>query len=241
MSEHHSITGEAVEAAVRESGQHLLTFSDDQQRHIICTCGGEISETDTHRIRAILAAAEPYMRQKWVEELVERIRESNLGAPLHIYPDGTARIASGPEIQKLLEGKPISADNISGPRNPGDDVYVELEGRRYAVNCYETIHHEWKLQNSGKIPWENRRLALVNQADIHPRPVQAIIPLPDTRPGEQIKIATDIDSRGFEGDYECRWEMQDANGENCFPNKRWDFNIRIHVAFNAMAGGEERG
>lgn len=143
--------------------------------------------------------------------------------------------------QKLLEGQPISADDISGPRNPGDDVYVELEGRRYAVDCYETIHHEWKLQNRGKIPWKNRRLALVNQADIHPRPVQAIIPLPDARPGEQIKIATDIDARGFEGDYECRWEMQDANGENCFPNKRWDFNIRIHVAFKAMAGGEERG
>lgn len=143
--------------------------------------------------------------------------------------------------QKLLEGQPISADDISGPRNPGDDVYVELEGRRYAVDCYETIHHEWKLQNRGKIPWENRRLALVNQADIHPRPVQAIIPLPDARPGEQIKIATDIDARGFEGDYECRWEMQDANGENCFPNKRWDFNIRIHVAFKAMARGEERG
>jgi hypothetical protein len=97
-----SVPQEAVEAAVRESDRHLLTFSDEQQRHIICTCGEEISETDTHRIRAILAAAEPYMRQKWVEELVERIRESNLGAPLHIYPDGTARIASGPEMREIL-------------------------------------------------------------------------------------------------------------------------------------------
>lgn len=143
--------------------------------------------------------------------------------------------------QTLLAGQPISADDVSGPRNPGDDVYVEFEGRYHAADCYEIIHHEWKLQNRGKIPWENRRLVLVNQADIHPRPVQTIIPIPDARPGEHIKIATDIDARGFEGEYECRWEMQDANGENCFPNKRWDFNIRIHVAFNAMAGGEERG
>jgi hypothetical protein len=143
--------------------------------------------------------------------------------------------------QKLLAGQPISADDVRGPRTPGDDVYVGLEGRHHAADCYEIIHHEWKLQNCGKIPWENRRLVLVNQADIHPRPVQAIIPLSDARPGEQIKIATDIDARGFEGDYECKWEMQDANGENCFPNKSWDFNIRIHVAFNAMAGGEERG
>ena len=102
MSEHHSITGEAVEAAVRESGQHLLTFSDDQQRNIVCTCGGEISETDTHRIRAILAAAEPHLRKKWVEELVRRVDASDLGAPLHIYPDGTARIASGPEMREIL-------------------------------------------------------------------------------------------------------------------------------------------
>lgn len=102
MSDYYSISDEAVEAAVRESDQHLLTFSDDQQRNIVCTCGGEISETDTHRIRAILAAAEPYMRQKWVEELVERIRESDLGAPLHIYPDGTAHIASGPEMRAEL-------------------------------------------------------------------------------------------------------------------------------------------
>jgi hypothetical protein len=102
MTDYHNIIEEAVEAAVRESDQHLLTFSDEQQRHIICACGGEISETDTHRIRAILAAAEPYMRQKWAEELVERIESSNLGAPLHIYPDGTAHIASGPEMRAEL-------------------------------------------------------------------------------------------------------------------------------------------
>lgn len=143
--------------------------------------------------------------------------------------------------QTLLEGQPISADDISGPRYASDDVYVEFGGNRHEADCYEIVHHEWKLQNRGRVPWHNRKLVLVNQADIHPRPVQAIIPLPDARPGEQIKIATDIDARGFEGDFECKWEMQDANGENCFPNKRWDFNIRIHVAFNAMAGGEERG
>jgi hypothetical protein len=102
MSDYYSISAEAVEAAVRESDQHLLTFSDEQQRHIICTCGEEISETDTHQIRAILAAAEPYMRKKWEKELVERIESSNLGAPLHIYPDGTARIASGPEMREIL-------------------------------------------------------------------------------------------------------------------------------------------
>ena len=49
-----------------------------------------------------LAAAEPHLRRKWAEELVERIGASNLGAPLRIYPDGTAHIASGPEMRALL-------------------------------------------------------------------------------------------------------------------------------------------
>lgn len=52
--------------------------------------------------RRELEAAEPHLRKKWAEELVERIGASNLGAPIRIYPDGTARIASGPEMRTLL-------------------------------------------------------------------------------------------------------------------------------------------
>ena len=143
--------------------------------------------------------------------------------------------------QTLLAGQPISADDISGPRYAGDDVLVEFGGRRHEADCYEIIHHEWKLQNRGTREWHGRKLVLVNQAEIHPRPVQTVIPVPDTGPGEFTKIATDIDARGFEGDFECKWEMQDADGENCFPNKKWEFNISIRVAFNATAGGEKRG
>lgn len=143
--------------------------------------------------------------------------------------------------QTLLKGQPITADDISGPRYAGDDVYVEFDGKQHEADCYETIHHEWKLQNRGKVAWHNRRLVLVNQKDIHPRPVQAVIPVPDTEPRGFTKIAAHIDARGFEGNYECKWEMQDADGENCFPNKRWDFNIRIRVTFQPEVEGDGRG
>lgn len=143
--------------------------------------------------------------------------------------------------QTLLVGQPISADDISGPRYAGDDVLVEFGGRRHEADCYEIIHHEWKLQNRGTREWHDRKLVLVNQAEIHPRPLKTVIPVPDTRPGEFTKIATDIDARGFEGNFECKWEMQDADGENCFPNKRWDFNIRIQVTFHTSDEGDTRG
>jgi hypothetical protein len=143
--------------------------------------------------------------------------------------------------QALLKGNEITQEDLRGPRYKGDDVYVDARNRKHEADCYEIIHHEWKIQNRGSIPWRNRKLVMVNQADIHPRPVKKVIPLQDIEPNEFINIATDIDARGFEGDFECKWEMQDADGENCFPNKRWDFNIRIRVTFNATTGGEQRG
>ena len=54
------------------------------------------------RMSDALKAAEPHLRRKWAEELVERIGASNLGAPLRIDPDGTFRMANGPEMRALL-------------------------------------------------------------------------------------------------------------------------------------------
>lgn len=147
----------------------------------------------------------------------------------------------GQVYQTLLNGREITQEDLRGPRYKGDDVYVDNRKKSHNADCYETIHHEWNLQNRGSQEWQRRALVLVNQAEIHPRPVRTIIPIPDTRPGESADIATDIDARGFEGDFECKWQMRDADGENCFPNKRWEFNIHIRVTFNATSGGEKRG
>ncbi|WP_329886781.1 NBR1-Ig-like domain-containing protein [Pseudoramibacter sp. HA2172] len=143
--------------------------------------------------------------------------------------------------QSLLNGEQVKASDIKGPLYQGDDVLVEFEGRTHDADCYELIHHEWKMQNCGKVAWQNRQLVLMNQGEIHPRPILTVISIPDTAPGGFAKIATDIDARGFEGNYDCKWEMQDANGNNCFPNKRWDFNVRIQVAFQDTEEGDERG
>ena len=82
-----NIPQEAVEAAVLAMDGASL-----------CGC------SDCQRVTAlnILAAAEPHLRRKWAEELVERIGASNLGAPLRLDPDGTAHIASGPEMRAKL-------------------------------------------------------------------------------------------------------------------------------------------
>ena len=91
------------QAAIDAANRELRDYN------AVCYCPGspeyvdsldKIDEGDAAE-RAI-AAAEPHLRKKWAEELVERIGASNLGAPLRIDPDGTFRMANGPEMRALL-------------------------------------------------------------------------------------------------------------------------------------------
>ncbi len=63
------------------------------------------------------------------------------------------------------------------------------------------------------------------------------INIPETVPGEIIKITTSFLVRGMEGKFNCIWEMQDSDGNNCFPNYRWMFNVTIETFFEHNHGG----
>lgn len=131
----------------------------------------------------------------------------------------------------LLNGEEVNPKDIKGPRYFGDAAGVFSDSKRITANCYEKLRCVWSIQNRGNKEWHGRKLVLVNADEIYPEIMQKVIPIPDTRPNETIKIATDINAGGFEGKFDCKWEMQDANGENCFPNYTWDFNIQISVTF----------
>lgn len=133
--------------------------------------------------------------------------------------------------QSLLNGDEVNPKDIKGPRYYGDAAGAFSESKRIAANCYENLRYVWSIQNRGNKEWHGRKLVLVNPDEIYPEIMQTVIPIPDTKPNETIKIATDINAGGFEGKFDCKWEMQDANGENCFPNYTWDFNIQICVTF----------
>lgn len=139
--------------------------------------------------------------------------------------------------QSLLRNEKIDESKWQGPLYPGDDVFVDIQGRTHQAECYQIIHHVWQIKNRGNQEWHDRRLVLKNGNKIHPRPRETTIPVHDLLPGKYIKISTDIDARGFEGNFECEWEMQDKDGNNCFPNHKWDFNVMIRVEFGRKDGG----
>ena len=79
----------------------LTAMQDEIYRQLSCLYG-DFNTPSNEEVKAILAAAEPYLRKKWAEELVRRVDASDLGAPLRIDPDGTFRMANGPEMRALL-------------------------------------------------------------------------------------------------------------------------------------------
>lgn len=89
------------------------------------------------------------------------------------------------------------------------------------------------IHNSGHQSWYSRKLVFANSADVRPSASKMEIEIPEIGPGEIIKITTDFDARGFEGEFKCEWKMQDCDGNDCFPNYRWVFNVAIETIFEA--------
>ena len=116
------------------------------------------------------------------------------------------------------------------PIYPGDSAYVS-SGSRYEIGVHDTVLHTWVIQNTGKVKWENRKLVYIRGPKDRPEATPSEIPIPDVGPGESIKITTTFDGRGFDGVFHCFWEMQDSDGENCFPKRDSLFSVTIDAKF----------
>jgi len=135
--------------------------------------------------------------------------------------------------QKYLEEPTFSRKQPTSPLYPGDSAYVlNFEPQRYySVSIYEKFKHTWAIRNTGNQTWRGRKLVFVNHATVRPRSDMSIIDIPDVAPGKDIKISTSFDTRGVEGTFECIWELQDCDGNNCFPGSKKLFDITINTYF----------
>ena len=138
------------------------------------------------------------------------------------------------EYQKLMvEPAAIEPTQQSVPLYPGDSAWVlECKPQRsYSVHCYDRFQHTWVIRNNGSQTWCGRKLVFANCKEVPPRADVNCIDIPDTPPSKDIKITADFDARGYEGRFDCVWEMQDIDGKNCFPNDKKKFNVTINIEF----------
>lgn len=130
-----------------------------------------------------------------------------------------------------------SIDDIAWqPYYPGDRAWVmNSKCSDYAVGFYDDIDHVWKIRNDGCVRWTDRKLICRSVATqiIKCTPIEVNIPL--VEPGEVIEISVKIDARGEEMTATSVWEMTDAAGNNCFPNRKRLFNIEVTVV-NQLRG-----
>lgn len=135
------------------------------------------------------------------------------------------------EYQRQVLGVEDEPNKFIGPLINGDDVWVEDKERNHKVKIYEEFKHTWVIHNSGHRCWYGRKLVFVNTTDVRPSSNEIEIEIPETAPGEIIKIATSFLARGIEGKFNCIWEMRDSDGNNCFPNHRRMFNVTIDIFY----------
>ena len=120
--------------------------------------------------------------------------------------------------------------SVFKPLYPGDDVYVGTNPT-YKIQSHDTVTHTWSIMNAGKVTWIGRKLVYRRGAKDRPEALPSEILLPTVKPSESVKITTTFDGRGFDGIFHCFWEMQDSDGENCFPKRDSLFSVTIDAKF----------
>ena len=138
------------------------------------------------------------------------------------------------EYQKLLSG-PQDLDKhihaVVTPLYPGDSVYFKSKYRpTYDVDIYQCFQHTWEFDNVGSQTWRGRKLFFINHDAVRPRADKIYIDIPDTPPQKGVNVTVNIDTRGFEGSYECKWIMIDSEGNDCYPNSN-QFSFIVHTRF----------
>ena len=134
------------------------------------------------------------------------------------------------EYQRLL-ADPTAPATFVLPLYQDDDAYVVkfLPERIYNKKCNEKFEHRWQILNNGQCKWQDRKLVFVNLLSEGPKVSTTSIGIPDTEPGKETTLAVQYDSGGFERRFECRWDMQDSSGNNCFSNDVRKFLVTINV------------
>lgn len=173
-----------------------------------------------------------------------------LGIPEKENPNKKAlAIALAQQMKLLIDSEEEDVENIlilqyeqakqdtveadmpfSKPLYTGDSISVYHKST-HVILSYDKVTHTWEILNSGSIPWIGRKLVYKRKPTDRPEANPDVIELPDIKPNESKKISTVIDGRGFDGITHCIWEMQDSDGENCFPDRESLFCVTIDAKF----------
>lgn len=76
--------------------------------------------------------------------------------------------------------------------------------------------HVWELTNIGKVIWARRKLVYKHIPKDWHEAYSYAIDTSDVKQNERIKTTTSFYGHDFDWVTYCKWEMHDADRENCF-------------------------
>lgn len=137
------------------------------------------------------------------------------------------------EYQRISDGQEASDFDKSKPLYQGDSAHNYSNMNWIESETYKIIKAKFDIQNSGSVAWINRKLVFIQEKTSCPIPkAEREINIPNIEPTQHFIKEVEIETRGSEGDFRCHFEMQDIDGNNCFPNRN-TFDIRIRITFSS--------
>lgn len=142
--------------------------------------------------------------------------------------------------QKINEGVVVDHPSAFDPLYPGDNAYNHSRNASVKhVGVYQQFEIDFDIQNAGNVSWKNRKLVFLKTKTLCPVPIDEVeITVPSTEPNRGFKARIKMDARGAEGKFVCHFEMQDIDGNNCFPGRSL-FDIPVTVLFEMNDSTEE--
>ena len=86
-----------------------------------------------------------------------------------------------------------------------------------------------RYQAIDQIIASGRKLKWIKTDKPSPRPLETLISIPYTPPGEVFSLSVQYDARGSEGPFKSEWIMVDSDDKNCFPNPFGSLDVYITV------------
>lgn len=102
------------------------------------------------------------------------------------------------------------------------DVTVP-DGTSVPVNT--TFVKTWRVKNIGNVVWKDRYLKRITPLSSHICSSPAMVPIPETRPGETIDISVTFKTPHLPGSCRTDWKTSDSRGNLYFPDMHGLFSI----------------
>lgn len=179
---------------------------------------------DSFGVKASLPRKKEYMASALADQ-VKAFVES--------YTDDTEPIVPK-SYERAMVTQETTGFSFVGARYGGDGLWVEEKDRDHNVHCYSVFQHQWVIHNTGTCDWIDRKLVLVNKAEVPASFSPEIVAVPYTPHNKIARVSVNVDVHQYDDKYTAYWMMIDSDGKDCFPgsmNKSM-FAVRFDVSFN---------